>query len=237
MLPPIAPAIGLLVAAQAIKGAHYMAQSPEDEASATLLVQWLVLDLALCASIFLSPLFGLQQYKAWVASALLLSENVDLVLYQRLVAAEQIDFFEFNEPHGRKTTPPHKSSPWNLLQPFKKGPDGNQEPYSHGQHDAGLPALNTAQMNPDGGSFCISQADGAVFIPILLNNIRLAGLRYSFGDVRSGQDDTYNSVATIDLTHQQLKHMETKYHESCKKRRDCPSGGDMEKTQSLVYVQ
>ncbi|TFK64436.1 hypothetical protein BDN72DRAFT_264822 [Pluteus cervinus] len=235
--PRIAPAISIVVVAQAIKFAHYTKQLPEDEASTTFLILWLVLDIVLCVSIFLPPFFGLQKLRLWAAIAVLLTQSINLVLHQSLVAAERIDFTEPHGPHDSETTTPHKTPSWSLFNLFRSGPDVNDDPRLLGKHIIRVSASNTAKMNPEGISFCISQADGPIFIPILLDNVRLAGLRYSLGDVGNAHDGAYNKVDTIDLTPRHLKHMEKKYQEYCKKRRNCLSGRHASKSQSLIFVQ
>ncbi|TFK58974.1 hypothetical protein BDN72DRAFT_884089 [Pluteus cervinus] len=231
--PRIAPVISIVVVAQAIKFAHYTKQLPEDEASTTLLVLWLVLDLVLCAFIFLLPFFGLQNFKLTAAMAVLLTQSINLDLYQSLVAAERIDFIEPNGPHDSETTPPFS---WSLFNLFRNGLDVNDDPRLLGKHIVRTSALGTAQINPEEGLFCVPQADGPIFIPILLHNVRLAGLRYSLGDVGNGHDGTHDKVVTIDLTPRHLRYTEKKYQEYCKKHRNC-SGRHASKAQSLVFVQ
>ena len=76
-----------------------------------------------------------------------------------------------------------------------------------GQHTVRMSPMSTAQLNPQGLSYCLSPTSNFVLIPILLNNTNLSGLRYSFTPhVEDPLDHSRKEI--VDLTAKDLKAIE-----------------------------
>ncbi|GLB35866.1 putative nucleoporin pom152 [Lyophyllum shimeji] len=80
---------------------------------------------------------------------------------------------------------------------------GQKDGHLLGQHTVRMSPISTAQLNPQGLSFCLSPPDNFVLIPVLLNNTHLAGLTYSLTPL--GRDE---KPEIVELTAKDLKAIE-----------------------------
>ena len=84
---------------------------------------------------------------------------------------------------------------------------GTKDDHLLGQHTVRMSPMSTAQLNPQGLSYCLSPTSNFVLIPVLLNNTNLSGLRYSFTPhVEDPFDHTKKEI--VDLTAKDLKAIE-----------------------------
>lgn len=108
--------------------------------------------------------------------------------------------------------------------------------------------VNTAELNPGGQVFCFTSPGNPVFIPILLNNVKLAGLRYSITPLIHRDDGGYGNAENFDLKPKDFKSIERIRANHSKWRLPFISSSEYEDNtqklhsglhpmQSVVYIQ
>ncbi|KAL0572927.1 hypothetical protein V5O48_009040 [Marasmius crinis-equi] len=159
-------------------------------------------------------------------------------------------------------TTPQSSSLLDVVAPFTFGLLSKEQPGSSdshllGQHTVRMSPISTAQLNPNGGSFCLSSAGSNVLIPVLLNNTNPTHLTYSITPL-GRHTHSSRDIETIDLTSKDLKAIEQARVDALKVARlataneeedeydeyddDSPSSSDhshpnLQKTQSIVHIK
>ncbi|KAI6031464.1 hypothetical protein BKA83DRAFT_26692 [Pisolithus microcarpus] len=75
-----------------------------------------------------------------------------------------------------------------------------------GQHTVHMSPISTAQLNPDGHSFCLSPPGHTIFVPILVNGTAPSSVRYSFTPLTyvDGQPGT-GRIEHIEMNAKELK--------------------------------
>jgi nucleoporin POM152 len=68
--------------------------------------------------------------------------------------------------------------------------------------------ISTAQINPNGQTFCLSPPGNVVLVPILLNNTNPVGLRYSLTPLGYSIDEKNGKMEYVDLSAKDLKAIE-----------------------------
>ncbi|PPQ99547.1 hypothetical protein CVT24_005335 [Panaeolus cyanescens] len=87
-------------------------------------------------------------------------------------------------------------------------PSATRDAHLLGQHTVRMSPISTAHLNPQGQNFCLSPTSRYVFIPVVLNNTNIAGLRYSvtpLGNHAGGKLETH------DMSLKDLKSVEQSY--------------------------
>lgn len=82
----------------------------------------------------------------------------------------------------------------------------NRDQHLLGQHTVRMSPMSTAQLNPEGYSFCLSPPGYSAFIPVLVNGTVPASIRYSFAPLAyiEGQSGT-GRVEHIEINSKELK--------------------------------
>jgi nucleoporin POM152 len=121
-----------------------------------------------------------------------------------------------------------------------------------GQHIVRMSPISTAQLNPEGQTFCLADASSSVLIPVLLNNTTPTTLRYSLTPLGSG-----GRAESYDLSSRDLKLIEAARLEGLALTRASPtpsaddyedydddedddeqtSSSTLQKTQSLAHIR
>lgn len=91
---------------------------------------------------------------------------------------------------------------------------GAKDAHLLGQHTVRMSPISTAQLNPNGLTFCLTPPANAVLIPILLNNTNIHGLRYSVTPLGYTEDGTQGKIQYVDITAKDLKAIEQSRLES-----------------------
>jgi nucleoporin POM152 len=94
-----------------------------------------------------------------------------------------------------------------------------QDSHLLGKDAIRMSSIHTARLNPDNLGFCISSAGKPVFIPVLVDNANVAGLRYSFTPLVLG-DGGYSHTEHVYLTAKRLKAIDRLYTEDLALRSD-----------------
>jgi len=79
-----------------------------------------------------------------------------------------------------------------------------KDPHLLGQHIVRISPTITAQLSPDGSSYCLAPTGDPVFIPVLLNDANVARLSYSFTPL-AAEDRGYSHTENVHLTARNLK--------------------------------
>ncbi|KAF9486443.1 hypothetical protein BDN70DRAFT_869985 [Pholiota conissans] len=74
-----------------------------------------------------------------------------------------------------------------------------------GQHTVRMSPISTAHLNPQNLNFCLSSPNNQVFIPVVLNNTDIAGLKYSITPLGYLDDNSNGKIEVIDLNVKDLK--------------------------------
>lgn len=124
------------------------------------------------------------------------------------------------------------------LRKWFSGESSNIQHHLSGSHTLRISPLNTAQLNPDGGMFCLSPGERTVFVPILLTNIKLAGLRYSITPLgKSDEGGTEGYSEKVDLSTRQINAIAKKRVNWLKKKRGFIISKPTQPSQSLLHIQ
>ena len=114
------------------------------------------------------------------------------------------------------------------------------DPHLLGQHIVTISPVNTAQLNPEGSTYCLAPTGNPVFVPVLLNDANVVRLSYSFTPLVAG-DAGYNHPENVHLTSKNLKTIERIRLKEMQLSSGVGSHGVLspafDKTQSVVYIQ
>ncbi|KAF9056084.1 hypothetical protein BJ165DRAFT_1430770 [Panaeolus papilionaceus] len=87
-------------------------------------------------------------------------------------------------------------------------PSATRDAHLLGQHTVRMSPISTAHLNPQTQNFCLAPTSRYVFIPVVLNNTNVAGLRYSITPLGS---QTGRKPETHDMSLKDLKGVEQSY--------------------------
>ncbi|KAH8835558.1 hypothetical protein DL96DRAFT_1666285 [Flagelloscypha sp. PMI_526] len=103
---------------------------------------------------------------------------------------------------------PSTPQPWNfknIFSPFSSSYDGG-DAHLLGQHTIRLSPISTAQINPQRDTFCLSQTQSSVLIPVLLNNTDPVALRYTLTPL--GPPSSRSKPDTVDMSARDIRAIE-----------------------------
>lgn len=115
--------------------------------------------------------------------------------------------------------------------------------------------ISTAQLNPNGHTFCLARPGGSVLVPVLLNNTTPTGISYSLTPLGLSADGDHGKSERVHVSARDLKSIEQSRKDALQLLRpsastqevdeydddededDEASSSNLQKTQSLTYLR
>ncbi|KAG7452288.1 uncharacterized protein BT62DRAFT_881882 [Guyanagaster necrorhizus] len=192
---------------------RYIASSDESQ---SLCVKWLAIDIASC--LFLSQL---RIPRLNYATSVVALQIVALCFFDGLMfggvslnlaraGGESSISPEGYSGRGDLPSAPQAWSYLDYLSPFFFGAlsssyGASGDSHLLGQHTVRMSPISTANLNPNGLTFCLSSPGDVALVPVLLNNTNPSSLRYSLTPLGQPRE---NGAEYFDLSSKELKAIE-----------------------------